>query len=273
MRGVKISVLMAVYKGDDICLLRRALASVYANSISPDEVLLVADGPLTEKHERVIDEFAIEPGFKLVRLTKNVGLAGALNAGLKQVSHELVFRADADDYNLPQRFALQLQVLENGADVVGGGIIELDGNGTAIARRELPLSNEEIRRFARLRNPLNHMTVAFRRECVLDVGGYPTIHLKEDYALWALLLSRGAKIVNVEDVLVHASAGAKMYERRGGIRYVLSEMQLQRHLLRCRLQTPFNALIIGALRSLVFLMPASLRGLIYINLLRSKPKH
>jgi glycosyltransferase involved in cell wall biosynthesis len=270
MRNIKISVLMAVYKGDDICLFRRALASAYANTTPPDELVLVADGPLTQCHNVVIAEFSIEPGFKLVPLAKNVGLARALNIGLQHVSYELVFRADSDDFNLPHRFARQLEVLNQGADVVGGGIIEVDEKGAAIALRELPRGSEEIRRFARRRNPLNHMTVAFRRQCVLDAGGYPEIHLKEDYALWALLLSRGAKLVNVEDVLVHASAGTKMYERRGGIRYVLSEIALQRHLLRCGLQNPFNALVVGCLRSLVFLMPASLRGIIYVKLLRSK---
>jgi glycosyltransferase involved in cell wall biosynthesis len=262
------SVLMAVYASDSVPLFRDALTSVYANSVTPDELILVLDGPVTPALHQVIEGFRERPGFVVVPLERNVGLAHALNAGLQRVTHALVFRADADDINLPDRFEKQLARFDESVDVLGGAILEVTPQGFPVAVRRLPLEADEIRRFARKRNPFNHMTVAFRREVAQACGGYPAVHLKEDYALWALMLSRGARVANLHDVLVHATAGRAMYRRRGGLRYVQSEIALQRHLVHCGLQNRSGALLNGLLRSAVFLMPASWRGFVYERLLR-----
>lgn len=94
--------------------------------------------------------------------------------------------------------------------------MEVDRTGRPIAIRKVPSTEKEIRKFICHRNPFNHMTVAFRRSIVSDLGGYPDIFLKEDYALWACMLSRGVKMTNLEYILVNATAGSEMYRRRGG---------------------------------------------------------
>ena len=118
------------------------------------------------------------------------------------------------------------------------------------------------------RNPFNHMTVAYKTRAVMAVGGYPALHLREDYGLWALLLQRGVTCANLPDVLVHATAGSEMYRRRGGWRYARSEWSLQSHLVRCDLKSTYRAWVDGLIRSLVFLLPPNLRGFIYERVLR-----
>lgn len=262
------SVLMAVYYKDDPSLFRMAVDSVYSNTLKPTAFVLVQDGPVGEDLSRAIAEFANREGFSLITLPVNKGLAFALNAGLRHITTPYVFRADADDYNLPNRFAKQLAVLTVGYDLVGASIMEIDKARKAIAIRSLPRSEDEIRRFVSKRNPFNHMTVAFRRSVVLDVGGYPEIFLKEDYALWASLLSNGAKAINLDEVLVHATAGPDMYKRRGGFKYVLSEIKMQSFLLKYGLQSIGGAVFFGLSRSIVFLLPSFVRGFIYERFLR-----
>jgi hypothetical protein len=128
--------------------------------------------------------------------------------------------------------------------------------------------HQEIVVYARYRNPFNHMTVAYRSRLARICGGYPQIHLKEDYALWASMIGAGAKTQNLPDPLVHATAGVDMYRRRGGLRYALAEINLQRHLVRCGLKGTTSAALHGLLRASVFLMPAVLRGWIYEKYLR-----
>jgi hypothetical protein len=118
------------------------------------------------------------------------------------------------------------------------------------------------------RNPFNHMTVAYKTRAVMAVGGYPALHLREDYGLWALLLQRGVTCANLPDVLVHATAGSEMYRRRGGWRYAYGEWSLQSHLVRCGLKSTLSAWAHGVARSCVFLLPPTARGWIYERALR-----
>ena len=51
------SVLMSVYKKEQPAYLDAALKSVFSQTLMPDEVVLIEDGPLTEELERVIVEY------------------------------------------------------------------------------------------------------------------------------------------------------------------------------------------------------------------------
>lgn len=263
---------MAVYHKDDPQLFQMALESVYANTAPPTEVILVQDGPIGSALSGVIDNFRGRTGFNCVELGTNCGLATALNMGLRHVSTPYVFRADADDQNLADRFEKQLSFLSCGYDLVGGAILEVDRKGKPIAIKTVPGDEASIHNYICRRNPFNHMTVAFRTQVALEMGGYPDIYLKEDYALWALMIANGAKVRNVDDILVHATAGRDMYRRRGGFKYVYSEVKLQEILVRYGLQPPILALIIGIIRSFVFLIPVGLRGAVYERFLRKSVK-
>lgn len=265
------TVLMAVYGRDDPALFERAVRSACEGSLRPDAFVLVADGPLPPPLQLRVDQLVEEFRIELVALAKNVGLARALNAGLCQVRTEWIARADADDFNLPDRFALQALAAraEPAPDLMGGAILELDTEGRVLASRLTPATHEEIVRYARRRCPFNHMTVAYRTSLASAVGGYPAIHLKEDYGMWAVMLHANARCCNLPQVLVHASAGREMYRRRGGWRYASAEWALQRYLVQCGLKGPFTALADGLVRMLVFLLPVGLRGWVYERLLRS----
>lgn len=247
-RNSDFSVLIAVYRCDCPTLFEKALFSIFSNHFRPFELVVVADGPLTLELNSVINNFSAIYPLRLEALASNVGLAKALNVGLSKIVTKYTIRADADDINYPHRFELLIRTLSEGFDLVGSAIREIDKSGAEVAIRSCPLTAVEIRRFARKRNPFNHMTVAFRTAAVLEAGGYPSIHLKEDYALWATLLAKGCRVCNLGVVLVDATAGTDMFRRRGGLRYAMAEVDLQRHLVKCGLKSHLSALIDGALR-------------------------
>jgi glycosyltransferase involved in cell wall biosynthesis len=262
------SVLMAVYVKDDPTLFERAVKSILHATLLPKEIIIVRDGPVGHGLAAVLDSISVFNQIKIVRLDKNSGLAAALNVGLTHVTTPYVFRADSDDFNLPHRFERQIRVLVEGYDLVGAAILELDQDFRPLAKRYTPSSQTDILNFIKWRNPFNHMTVAFRLDSVLRVGGYPEVHLKEDYALWATMLANSARVCNIEEVLVHATAGRDMYKRRGGWRLVLSEIEMQSLMVRLGLHSICGAILRGTLRSLVLLLPAMLRGIIYERFFR-----
>lgn len=263
---------MAVYARDDELLFKKAITSVFNNSCKPDDFILVVDGPIPESLKTLVLYFEHLYFIRIIWLPKNIGLANALNFGLANVKTEWIARADSDDYNLPDRFETQIQMCKLGFDLIGSAIEEVDKFGNTLGFRITPESQLDIIKFTRYRNPFNHMTVFFRTSFVRNCGGYPNIYLKEDYALWATMISKGARIVNCSKVLVKASAGQNMYKRRGGLRSAKAEIDLQLHLAFCGIKSPFLAVFHCVIRAVIFLAPFGIRGFIYEKFLRNKQK-
>jgi glycosyltransferase involved in cell wall biosynthesis len=223
------SVLMSVYVRENPAYLRASLDSVLASSIQPDEVVLVEDGAIGPELHAVIDSFRARLPIVSVPLAVNVGLPGALNAGLAACRHEFVARFDTDDLCLPQRFELQTAFLaaHPGVAAVGAAVQEFDLlTGRALAVRAPPSRHEELCEFARLSSPFNHPATMFRKSAVLAVGAYPA-HMTvafEDYALWIKLILAGHRLANLPDVLVQMRAGTAQAGRRRGWRYARQEV-------------------------------------------------
>ena len=261
---------MSVYSEEKPKNLNQCLQSLAQQTFKACEVILVEDGPVDSVLKEVIERHRNSLRIISVPLVKNVGLAQALNEGLKHCRHEFIARMDADDVALADRFEKQINLIQQGYDLVGGAILEVDQQNQPIAIRKPPLTEDEIRMQLPKRNPFNHMTVAFRADFVRECCGYPDVYLKEDYALWATMISNGARVANTSEILVRATAGREMYQRRGGLRYVKSEVALQRHFLNCGVSTLAKALLYGPLRSVVFLIPSRLRGWVYETFFRKR---
>lgn len=262
------TVLMAVYQKDNVGLFEKAVTSIYQNSLLPDDFVLVVDGPVPDTLGQKIDQLSHQHPMRVIRLPENQGLANALNKGLKCIQTTWVMRADADDINLPNRFEKLIQNSGDNVDIVGSAIREIDENGKYTGSRSVPLSHLEICEYAKRRNPFNHMAVMFRKDLAVRKMGYPNIYLREDYALWAVLLSDGARAINLPDELVEAHAGESLMKRRGGFKYALAEFKLQIFLVRYRIKSPLLATIDVLLRGGVFCLPWHLRAKIYQSRLR-----
>lgn len=264
----EFSVLMPVYFREKPHFFREALQSIFDNTVQPKEVILVCDGPLTLDLEAVLQEFAERSNLKVLRKNRNSGIVDALNMGLAACTAELIVRCDSDDVNTPERFAALVAQLAEGWDIVGSSVREIDSEGKVLWSKRVPLSGAQIARRARFRNPINHMSVAYRRDLVLALGGYPSIFLREDYALWARAMRRQARVCNLPQDLVLARAGIAMYRRRRGWRSALAELKLQRLLVEERVSSLPQALFWGGLRFSALLLPGFLLGFLYERVLR-----
>jgi len=230
---MNFSVLLSVYYKEDPDYLKKALGSLESQTLKPTEIVLVKDGPLTAELDVVVEQFinSSDIPYKLVLLEKNVGLGEALNCGAKQCTYDWIARMDTDDIALPERFEKQLTYIEKHPkiDILGCLICEFESDPNKCGRiRKVPLVHHKIKSFAKYRNPLNHMTVIFRKEAVLDAGGYQPMHGFEDYYLWMRMLSAGKRFANLPEVLVKARAGREMISRRRGLGYAVDEWRLQK---------------------------------------------
>lgn len=271
----KYSVLMSVYHRERPEYLRASLESMLTQTVKTDDLILVCDGPLPEELDRVIEEFEQEypQVLRVHRLEENRGLATALNAGLELCRHELVARMDTDDLAMPDRCRLQLEKFgeDPSLSIVGGAVEEFEDSPDRItAYKPMPETHEQIRQYARTRNPFNHPTVMYRKSAVLAVGGYPEEKLHEDYSLWALLLMAGARGYNLPQTLVRMRTGNDLYARRGGVRYLIRGIKLRWKFYRMGLYSFGNLIYVAAGLTLVCLVPVSVRKGIYRLILRKE---
>lgn len=123
----------------------------------------------------------------------------------------------------------------------------------------MPLTHNEILKFAKKRNPFNHMTIIFKKQAVQNAGGYQHMPYFEDYWLWARMLKAGYKTKNIDDVLVKVRAGQDMIARRGGWEYVKSIINFEKALYKIGIINLFDLLAYTILRSIVAIIPESLR--------------
>lgn len=269
----EFSVLLSVYAKDDPTHLDEALRSLIQQTRPPDQVVVVADGPLTVSLQETISTWRDRHAdiIEVAQLAENQGLGKALNTGLERCANELVARMDADDISRPTRFETQIRFFDENPDVtaVGGYIAEFDHDPKDILHvREVPITPSDIEQFARSRNPMNHVTVMMKKSLIESVGGYKTRPGMEDYHLWVRLLQRGDTLANVPEILVDVRTGDEMYGRRGGVQYALDEYRLQKEFYDFGFTTALEFSTNLGMRIPVRLLPNRIRSFVYERFLR-----
>ena len=269
----KFSVLISIYYKEKPEYFNRAMQSIWdEQTIKPNEIILVQDGKLTEELYEIIDKWKNKLGeiLKIIPLEENVGLGNALNEGMKHCSYELTARMDTDDIALPNRFEKQLKVFENGdIDICSSWVSEFENNENKIVSyRKVPELNEEITKYGKLRCPINHPAVMYKKSIVQKAGGYKKMMWFEDYYLWARMIVIGAKFYNIQEALVNMRAGYGQLERRSGLKYAISEYNLQKEFLKLKFINIFEFLRNVSIRFFTRVIPKKFVKLIY-KLLRS----
>jgi glycosyltransferase involved in cell wall biosynthesis len=204
---MRFSILISVYEKENPLWFNLALESLWSQSLEPDEVVLVKDGPLTPELETVLAGWQEKFGDRLrvVALERNVGLAAALNVGLKACRNEWVVRMDTDDICLPNRLEVLAGFIRKNpsADIVGSWAIRLDADGRPGRVMKVPVDPVRIRRLIWL-CPLIHPTVCYKKEKILAVGGYDPLAgpRQDDYELWFRCAAAGYAFHNIPEPLL-----------------------------------------------------------------------
>ncbi|MGR5070377.1 glycosyltransferase [Vibrio alfacsensis] len=263
---IDYSVLMSIYFKETKRNLEQCLASIYLQSLHPNEIVLVLDGKLTDELYSTIRRWQKRLPIITVELESNVGLGKALNIGLEHCSNELVARMDTDDLCMPFRFEKQIEqfIKDPSLDICGTFIKEFDEcQNQSFSKRETPLTNDDIKRNCVSMNPFNHMTVMYKKTVVQNSGGYQHMPWMEDWYLWLRMISKNSKSINLPEYLVKARTGLAMIERRSGIDYIKSEWALTKIKVSLQLVSWPRALLIFIVRAFPRFMPKKLLFLLY----------
>ena len=259
---------MSVYKNDNPADFLVAVRSIYNQTVVPNDIVLVVDGPVGEALKDSIKELQSEIAIlNVIWLPTNQGHAISRQTGLMAAKNDLVAVMDADDISVPNRFEKQLKAFQNHPEmsVVGGLINEFIGTPTnVVGARIVPEHDEDIKVYLKSRCPMNLVTVMMRKSHLQAVGGYIDWYCEEDYYLWIRLALDGYKFYNIQENLVDVRVGEEMYQRRGGWKYFKSEASLQHYMWKHDVISLGRYLYNVAIRFAVQVaMPNSVRGWVF----------
>ncbi len=269
---LKFSVLMSIYIKEKPEYARACFESLEKQTLQADEWVIVEDGPLTEELYFLLDEYQKKyPSIiKRVSLKENRGLGLALREGMLQCSNELVARMDTDDICRKDRFEKQVKefTLDSNLDICGSHILEFEGEeNNIVAKRTVPLSDAEIKKYQKKRDGFNHVAVMFKKSAVLKAGNYQSCLLMEDTYLWANMFLSGAKAKNIDDYLVYVRVGEDMFERRGGFSYFKKYKIGRKQVYKTGFISWTDYMYTLIIQFIVALMPNKLRGWVFTTLL------
>ncbi|MFC5579612.1 glycosyltransferase family 2 protein [Rhodanobacter terrae] len=193
-----ITVIIAAYNRAG--LLRRSICSALEQSLPALEILVIDDGS-TDGTDVVARKLALaDKRIRLIKLPHNLGPSSARNTGLDQARGDWIAILDADDICMPNRFARQVQFLQqNNLDLCGSWFVEF-GQGLARTAR-WPYTEAALRAAMLFQSTICHPTVMARRE-VFDHYRYrEEYRLAEDYDLFARTMA-DFRMANVPEVLL-----------------------------------------------------------------------
>jgi Glycosyl transferase family 2 len=192
-----ISVIVPAY--DAACVIGASLASVAAQTLRPDEVIVVDDGS-GDGTAAVAERWCEVLPLRVVRLDENVGrgrgAGGARAAGIEQSRGDLIALLDADDVWLPDHLATMRDVHARRDGLVTANYY-LWVPGSALAARPaselVPVPPDDRQRLRLLDENFVFVATLFSRSLYERAGGFRNIRC-EDWDLWIRMVRCGARV-------------------------------------------------------------------------------
>ena len=265
----KYSVLMSLYKKEHPEYLRLALDSMINQTVKPDEIVLVEDGPLTDELYAIVEEY--KPYLHIVVNPTNLGLGLALNEGLKACKNELVARMDTDDISKQDRCEKQLKRFEEKPElaIVGSHIDEFVGTpDNIVSQRLVPITSDAIYEYAKKRSAFNHPAVMYRKSAVLAEGGYSDLKRNQDVDLFGRMLYKGYKAENINEALLWFRISDELAARRKSWENTKNYIATIKKFWKMGYSSFSDYAMVAVAQAGMFIMPAKMQNWVYKKFLR-----
>ena len=187
-------------------MLRRAIASVLAQTHSDFELIVVDDLSTTDMRT-VVSEFN-DDRIRLIRNAENKGLPASRNVGMNAAQSEFVAFLDDDDEFKADKLQRQLALArstDNQSDVIYCAVDAVDEHGSLLGVGK-PVIRGNIRQaFLSLGMSTLSSTNMFRRDSLMAIGGHDeTLRGSVDHDLWMKLAAADYTADFVDDALAIA---------------------------------------------------------------------
>ena len=186
-----------------------AIASIASQTFRDFELLLINNASNAESATIALDWSRRDGRIRVIE-EPTVGIAHALNTGLREARAPLIARMDTDDLAHPERLAKQIAYMNKHPEVGVLGtrttfsttVEKSSGMKWFVDWQNAILTPHEhyVKRFVDA--PLAHPTVMFRKELVDRFGGYDTSPLPDDHELWLRWMHHGVRFAKLPEELL-----------------------------------------------------------------------
>lgn len=199
----KVSVIMGVYNGK--ATMDEAIQSIVDQELQDWEFIICDDASTDDTYERLLQWAKKDSRIRIVQNKTNSRLAFSLNHCLQIADGQYIARMDDDDVSYPQRLRVMADFLDAHPqyDFAGSLVDCYDGRALVKNERMYRCEKPERKDFLSI-SPFLHPTVMFRKQALLDVGGYRVskeTRRTEDYDLFMRLYAHGKKGYNIQKAL------------------------------------------------------------------------
>jgi glycosyltransferase involved in cell wall biosynthesis len=167
------------------------------------QFIVVLDKP-SDKLLRICEGYKSNPIIQFIQLDRS-NLSRAMNVGISNATNDYISVIDSDDMMLPDKLSIQLEFLSKNLNfpVVGTNFYEINKVGEKIRYVEMPriIKLNDIDR--RTPCPIAHSTVMFRKNLILEIGGYSEKYeWVEDIELW-FRVNKKFEMYNIQVPLIN----------------------------------------------------------------------
>lgn len=219
----KLTVLMCAYKENENDI-RAAIESILNQSYTNFQFIIILDNPDNLYLRNILFDYKErDERIKVYVNEKNIGLANSLNRGLQLADTNLIVRMDADDISDRTRIEEEYRFMVNNPQyqVVSVNKVYINNKGEIIGLGgKVPSKDKCIVKSLQYVNIVTHPGVMYKRNYVIDLGGYREVVPAEDHDLWLRVISKGGKIgildkpllkYRISDSSISKSSAMKMW--------------------------------------------------------------
>lgn len=209
-----ISVVMGIYNCADT--LEEAVDCIINQTYTNWELIMCDDGSSDNTYELAQELAKKDNRIIVIKNEKNMTLAPTLNHCIEYAKGEYIARMDGDDTCHKERFAKELDFLENNKDFafVSCFMNLYDDKGVyrVIKHKPVPTAHDMVKR-----SQFCHAGCMIRTDAIKAVGCYSTdkaYYRIEDYDLWTRLLAEGYQGYNLQEPLYSMRDDRNAQKRR-----------------------------------------------------------
>ena len=158
-----VSVIMSVFneKEENLYL---SIKSILNQNYKNIEIIIIDDGSAN-----VVElPYKIKDKVKLIRNSKNQGLAYSLNLGIEISKGKYILRIDSDDFALKERTTIQVNFLENNPeyDLVGSSLYIVDSENKLLGLRSIAKYDELLKKNIWKEIPVPHPSWLIKKKWI-----------------------------------------------------------------------------------------------------------
>lgn len=204
----------------------QAVESILNQTYKKFEFIIIDDSS-NDSTFRILKNFKkIDKRITLIRNRENLGVTKSLNKALAKSSGKYIVRMDADDWSYPERFQLQLDLMEKHPDViVSGSYVEIcDSKLKTKYIREYLHDDTNIRKHIFRYSPFAHPATIWKAEVLRKERYNEAISVAQDYELY-FRVGKIGKFMNLDKPLL------KLRMHKQSISTILSNAQSKNTIL------------------------------------------